>query len=192
MATRASILVACFAMSDPRLAHSDDEGPPIDLAFGAGPVGFADAATRGLLSDGAGAELRFGIHTTRRWLVYELAYAASLHDAAEPEMSEGWLRGISFELGLRINLASKVFQPYVALGLGETYYRVTGWRANTTMAINDYVTRVPIGIGVTRRYAHTFVDLRATYRFTFDASLIPGTRDRLDTWNLVLAAGLAL
>jgi hypothetical protein len=186
-----SILLACVALCAPGIAHADDDGPPIDVTLAAGPTGFIDAATRERLSEGGAVEVRLGLHTRRR-LALELAYAASLHGVTEPSMTTSWLRGVSFELGLRWNPISTVVQPYVVVGLRETYYRVLDWRASSSMSIVDYVTHVPIGVGIERRFGRAFVDLRGTYRIAFDDYLIDAGRERLDTWTLVFGAGYEL
>ena len=176
----------------PRSVRADEPGrSELEGALLAGPTGFVDPQSRALLSTGAALELRVGAECTR-WIWYELTYAASLHTINDPEIATGTMRGMSVELGVRINLTSTAARPYVAAGLGETYYRVTGWRANTTMSILDYVTHVPIAVGISGRRGRTFFDLRGSYRFAFDVKLIDGEHDRLDTWRVVVGAGFEL
>lgn len=185
------LCLAAVLLASPRAARADDEGPPVDLALFVGATGFSGAAARAMLDAAADVELRIGVES-RTGLGLELAYADSLHGVRDPSMPDAALRGVSGELGLRWSPVSAVVQPYLTLGLRETYYRVVDWSGSSRISILDYVTQVPVGLGVTFRWGRTFADLRGTYRFAFDEDLLDAGRDSLDTWSASAGVGVSL
>jgi hypothetical protein len=92
-------------------------------------------------------------------------------------------------------------QPYLFGGGGFTHYQLTNTAVNTSsVRSTDDIGTVPTGVGMSVRVSREFfVDVRGTYRFTFNdqmfatASALSGAGNAgLDTWNAIGRLGFEL
>jgi hypothetical protein len=164
-------------------------------------VGFVDSGTRAFTNPGGSWEARmtFG---SRFPVAFEAAYVGSAQGIVALGLSSNAiLLGNGGEATLRINFTTSRLQPYLFGGGGLTRYQVTNAAVNTSsVRSSDDVVTVPTGVGLSARLSREFfIDVRGTYRFTFDdqlfatASALSGTGNAgLDSWSAIGRLGFEL
>lgn len=170
------------------------------VRVGGGVMNFVDRNTRGFTDAGGAWEARL-TYGTRSPLAAELAYIGSAQDIRALGLdSRAALLGSGGEAALRLNfLDDTKVQPYGLVGVGLTNYRIVNERFNTSSVSNsDNVYHIPIGAGLGFRAGGFLVDLRGTYRSTFDAEInataddveASSTDSNLDNWTATASAGV--
>ena len=184
----------------PPAAHHPSRPPSrlgVEATVGGGVTGFVDELARSVTNTGGSwdARMTFG---TRLPVAVEVAYIGSAQGIVALGPGNAILLGNGTEGTLRINFTTAPIQPYVFGGGGWTHYQVTNTPAPlASMRSGDNVGTVPTGIGLSLRLTKELViDLRGTYRFTFNDHLfdVPnspaGTANPgLDSWNAIARIG---
>jgi len=173
----------------------------IEATLGGGVVGFVDSGARAFVNTGGSWEARmtFG---SRFPVAIEAAYVGTAQGIVALGLSSNAiLLGNGAEATLRINLTTARLQPYLFGGGGFTHYQLTNTAVNTSsVRSTDDIGTVPTGVGMSVRLSKEFfVDVRGTYRFTFNdqmfatASALSGAGNAgLDTWNAIGRLGFEL
>ena len=135
-------------------------------------------------------------------VAFEAAYVGSAQGIVALGLSQNAiLLGNGAEATLRINFTTARLQPYLFGGGGFTRYQLTNTAINTSsVRSNDDIGTVPTGVGMSARLSKEFfIDIRGTYRFTFNdqlfatASAVSGAGNAgLDTWNAIGRLGFEL
>jgi outer membrane protein OmpA-like peptidoglycan-associated protein len=176
-------------------------GLGVQATVGGGVIGFVDSGARAFTNPGGSWEARmtFGSHIP---IAFEAAYVGSAQGIVALGLSQNAiLLGNGGEATLRINFTTSRIQPYLFGGGGFTRYQVTNAAVNaSSVRSSDDVATVPTGVGISARLSRVlFVDVRGTYRFTFDdqlfatASALSGAGNGgLDSWNAIGRLGFEL
>jgi hypothetical protein len=173
----------------------------IEATLGGGVIGFVDNGARTFANPGGSWEARmtFG---SRFPVAFEAAYVGSAQGIVALGLSSNAvLLGNGGEATLRINLTTTRLQPYLFGGGGFTRYQLTNTAVNlSSVRSTDDVGTVPTGVGMSARLSKEFfIDVRGTYRFTFNdqlfatASAASGAGNAgLDSWNAIGRLGFEL
>jgi hypothetical protein len=128
---------------------------------------------------------------THKLVGIEAGYVGSLQsiDALGME-SDARLVSTGVDAAVRVHFLPGEFQPYAFAGAGWRRYDVTNTNTNTSsMADSDDLLEIPVGVGVAYTFKHFNLDVRGSYRPTFDNDMVAGaTRDderpTLDTFQV--------
>jgi hypothetical protein len=176
-------------------------GPGISLQAGGGVVSYTRNAVDVITDAGGAWDVRVVIGT-RRLFAVDLAYIGLANPINLPQADGATLVGHGAEAALRVKLPIYIetayMTPFLSAGLGWLHYGVVdGALAAPAFQGTDDVATVPLGGGFTVGDGHLFLEVRATYRFTFfdDLARSGDSRDRrgqLGHWLLGASIGVAL
>lgn len=187
--------VALLLATAPALAQEDPSAPDlitpvgISVSLGGGVAGFVDEDMRDFADVGGAWGVR-AVIGTREMVAFEVGYtgfAGSIDALGLDE--DALLLGTSLEGAARLNFLDDEWQPYVIAGIGWRRYDLTRVDVNTSsVAEDDNVLEVPLGAGISYRYAGLVVDARAIVRATFDEDMVatPNATDdtaSMDNWE---------
>jgi hypothetical protein len=165
----------------------------VDALVGGGVIGFLNGTARNLVGVGETWEARVAWATLYP-LVVETAYIGTsqpIHNV--PLASGAHLVGQGADFDLRFNPRVASFQPYILGGAGWLNYRIrSSALADTTQTTNN-VLMGSVAAGVSKHWKFGLVvDLRGTFRFTFNDDLTFGavpSAPRLNNWSATGRAG---
>jgi len=174
-------------------------GPPsgvgVEATVGGGAIGFIDQSSRNVAGTGASwdARLMFG---SRLPIAIETAYLGSVQSIDALGLStSSLLLGNGVEGTLRVNLTRGRIQPYLFGGAGWTHYQIANSTTTNTSSVlsKDDVGMIPMGAGLAVRIvSNLLVDVRGTYRATFNDDLLRNTStsdNSMQSWNASARVG---
>ncbi len=189
---RASLAAAVLLVSRPALA---DDLPPaivpeevaavpgapgqaivpggLAITAGVGVVSFVSGEATDLAEAGGSWDVRVRF-ATRYVISAELAYIGSMQGTDVAGLDpRALLMANGVEAAGRVNILAGAVQPYVFVGFGYRHYDIIDSSFNSSiMRDSDQVFHVPLGGGVSLRFARLFFDVRFTFRPTFSSSLM--------------------
>jgi hypothetical protein len=165
-----------YAWSEPALQSRVG----VSMIVGGGATGFTEKTMRSVTSDVGGLwdlRLTIGSHVP---LAVDVSYVGSATNLnGLPTGDRGTLVGTAFEGALRWNvLPHHIWTPYAFGGIGWQRYDVTGAHvslADAGMNDHDNLLEFPMGAGLAYRMNGFVFDLRGTFRYTTDQSLVLDT-----------------
>jgi len=170
----------------------------LSLSVGGGVMGFTDKTMRDTTSTGGLWEARVGV-LTNKWLGAEVAYQGGLQNIDALGLnSNARLLSTSLEADARVNFVQGRWgvQPYAFAGVGWTRYELNNVKTNLS-DVNDQddTVEIPLGVGLGMRSSGFLVDVRGSYRPTFDNELVPtdnsGDHAAMHSWQAALRLGYA-
>jgi len=193
-------LVAAWAA--PHVAHAQDTiGTQVTL--GGGVTEFTDQTVRDTTSPAGGMwSLRaaLGTHVPIGLEVAYIGTATQIRSLFSAPTS--MLVGTTFEADLRLNfMPHYVIDPYMFGGIGATRYVLDEREftlASTGVANHDDVMEVPIGAGISYRWAGIVADVRGTFRAVEGSQLVVAENAQrqpingfapMHSWDATLAIG---
>jgi hypothetical protein len=211
-----SCLLVGIACALPRAASAQEIDEPVhinlpppsgigmQLMLGGGVTQFTDRTLRDTTSPVGGLWDLRGSIGTRVPLGLEVAYigsAAQIRSLFGP--STATMIGTTLETDLRLNLMPHyVIDPYAFAGFGWTRYSIdeeTFTLAATGIANHDDLMEVPLGAGISYRWAGIVADMRGTFRATQGSNLVlaesstrttmTGSFAPMHSWDATLALG---
>jgi hypothetical protein len=165
------------------------EAPPrrgLELSVGGGVMNYTNSTARSLTDIGGSWDVRLSLGT-RSILGLELAYVGSVRgvslEGLDPKAA---LMANGGEVALRFNIpivvGSGLIEPFAIGGIGWSHYTLVHDSFNTSsLAGDDDIGTVPLGVGLAGSLHGFMVDARVTYRPTFQDKLFGGTND-LQSW----------
>jgi hypothetical protein len=171
---------------------------PMGTSFqvGGGVTNFASQRTRDLTSLGGYWDAR-AVVGTRTALGLELAYVGNASGLTAPGLDPGAVligNGVEADLRLQAPLLSSggtLVEPFLFGGVGWVYYSVRNDGFNHSIVKeHDNVATVPFGGGLALGRRGFMLDLRFTYRQTFNEDLFPGASGKADLQNWAAGAML--
>ena len=153
------------------------------LQIGGGAVGFTQSETEDRVNTGGTWDIR-GIYGTRSFVAGELAYVGTARTLDNSSI-DGTLVSNGVEGAVRFNAPITGFdddndaliEPYAFGGVGWSNYDVVSDDGLSNLAENDGVFQIPLGVGVAGVYQGALLDLRLTYRPTFDSDISVNSED---------------
>lgn len=175
----------------------------MSISLGGGLAGFVDDDFRDVTDLGGGWDLRL-VTGTRMPVALELAYFGSAQNIEALGLDDdAVLLSNGGEAALRLNFANFAdtemygFQPYVMGGAALRRYSIVNESFNTSnINSNDTIFEVPVGGGLSFRAAQVILDVRGSYRFSFDEDIIDEDIEAaedasaMDSWNVFLTGGV--
>lgn len=163
--------------------------------IGGGVVGFTDSDTTDFTDVGGSWEARFAFGT-REMIGTEIAYTGSAQNVEAVGLDDdALLISTGLEALGRINVGVYDWQPYAVAGVGWRRYDVTNSDFNTSsVAEDDNVFEIPLGIGVSYRMNQFVLDVRGMFRPTIENDLIRTGPDddeeaELHNWSATARVG---
>lgn len=192
VAAGACALVARSAHGDVLVEHDDNGNPSDDYAWnddhlasgigvavtlGGGISGFTDRTLRDTTSPVGGLwQLRaaFGTHVPIAVEVGYLGTATRIQSLFG--VADAMMIGTTLEGDLRLNLLPHyVIDPYAFVGIGWQRYDIdenSFSLSDTGIGTHDNLVEVPVGGGLSYRFAGLVADVRGTFRATQGANLV--------------------
>lgn len=167
----------------------------ISVSVGGGVHNFTEGQMQDTTDIGGVWDVR-GVIGTRTPIALEAAYVGTAQgiDARFGEETTATLVGTGLEGALRVNLIPlEMVTPYAFAGLGWKRYDVAGAdfrTADTGIADEDTLLEVPLGGGLSYRYAGFIADARFTYRIAAGEDLVLSSEDPEDPRDQGDAVGL--
>lgn len=146
----------------------------LSASVGGGVVGFTDEDTRDFADVGGTWEARVAVGTRER-VAFEAAYIGGAQGVDALGLDgDAVLLSTGIEGNVRLNLIEEQgFQPYLLAGVGWKRYDVTNADFNTSsLADDDNVVEIPLGVGIGYRYERVIVDVRGMFRPSANEDLI--------------------
>jgi hypothetical protein len=199
---RRSLGVAVVIVAAPIAAHAQDAAPPIDdvasglrpasgfgveFLVGGGYSNFTGSTARSLTTGAGTWDIRL-VFGSRQPIGLELAYVGSAQDFDEAGLGPGaYLLGngaeAAFRLGVPVQVKSWLIGPFASAGLGWNYYSQQNSNLDTsTVAAHDGNFTVPLAVGIDGIYQAFTINVRGSYRPTYDNDLFGGAS--LATWGV--------
>jgi len=183
----------------PTYVESDSRGIyekyGIGVALGGGVEGFAGDTLRNTTDPGGAWDVRLSLGM-KSPLALEAAYVGSAQQINALGLSgNAYLVGNGAQADARLNVTGDpAIQPFVYGGVAWKRYSIRNETANTSDLIdNDDVLEVPLGVGISSRYAGLMLDLRGEYRVATQADLVSQTNPnaRQDRFGVNANVGIA-
>jgi hypothetical protein len=186
----------------PHVARAEPIGT--EISVGGGVTEFTDQTLRNTTSPAGGMwsiRAALGTHVPLGLEVAYLGTATQVRSLYSSPTST--LIGTTFEADLRLNLLPRyVIDPYVFGGIGAARYSLQDSHfalATTGVASHDDMMEVPIGAGISYRWAGIVADMRGTFRATDGSQLVlaenanrvptTGQFAPMHSWDATLALG---
>jgi hypothetical protein len=172
------------------------EWPGVTLTIGGGIDDFVDDDMRATTEMGGSWNVR-GTFGARSYLAFEASYIGSAQGIEAFDIdTDAVLVGNGAQGALRLNATTHMAaQPFLYGGAAWRHYNVTNEEdfVDLGMADSDDVFEVPVGIGITGRYAGFTFDARGEYRFAMSDDLVPNLEDGgMDRWGVMANVGAEL
>jgi hypothetical protein len=183
----------------PAYTESDSRGVyekyGIGVALGGGVEGFAGDSMRSTTDPGGAWNVRLSLGL-KSPLALEAAYVGSAQQINALGLSgNAYLVGNGAQADARLNVTGDIaVQPFVYGGVAWKRYSLRNETANTSDLINnDDVLEIPLGIGISSRYAGLLLDLRGEYRVATQGDLVSQTNPdaRMDRFGVNANVGVA-
>jgi hypothetical protein len=170
----------------PNDTYSDHHRDPLGIAIsaGAGTSGFTSDALRGSTTLGGDWDVRatFG---TRSLLAVEGSYIGSAQSISALGVdSSAMLVGNGVQGALRLNgTINGPVQPFVFGGAAWRRYDLTNTSINTSdIAGSDDVLEIPMGVGLSGRWAGLVLDARGEFRMATNEDLV--ANESMHRWGV--------
>jgi len=168
----------------------------LGLAIGAGVADFTDDGMQSMTDPGIAWNATFTAGITSP-LALELTYDGSAQNINSIGLDDNaMLVSNGIQAAGRVNLfPTSMVSPYAFAGVGFRRLDITNSDTNTSSVLDqDDLVQVPIGLGLGYRIGSALLDVRGTFRMTFDEDLAPDTTDQasnlpLNTWDATARAG---
>ncbi len=148
---------------------------------GGGVTGFLDNDIRDVTKTGGGYNVRL-TYGTRSPIALEAAYVGSTQAIDALGLDRNALLMSNGAEGLaRVNLATGMWQPFVAAGVAWRHYNIRSDVNTSNVKDTDDVVEIPAALGLAFRNKGFLVDARAGYRQSFSNDLL-GTAN-LSSWQ---------
>lgn len=157
----------------------EDEGFGVLVSIGGGGTGFVTDGARDVADVGQLWEARVTVGANS-FIAGEVAYVGTHHQLDVTGDDSTNMVGNGAEGNLRVNFTDWDFQPYAFAGFGWSYLNIVDG-PTAGLVQDDNLIYVPAGLGIGYRIGDFLVDVRGTFRTTFEDDAFQGFADNGDT-----------